>query len=188
MKRVLYIFMVLSAIALVHSCTKAAGTGANDFKSDFEPDIEVCEMTVAATTAPDMPASEAHIILSLNGTTGMVTSSLQADRTIEISLSTGKFNAAGYGDIFYLAAVLGTGDQTVLSDVIAQIGGKWILYIDGTLDIPGFIDCIDGFMGPDSSYQGPGLHMHTDLYSKIGSFVKDESAAIIFTIKEETND
>lgn len=188
MKRILNIFVVISAALSVFSCTKARSAESADFNADFEPDKLTDEVTVVATTASDLSGIDADIILNLDEDKGCVISSLTAEGYLEINLSAATVTAVKHKGIFYLAARLDEDDDQRLSSAIALNGGMWVLYVDGEVDVPGLIDCVEGFMGQNSTYSGPGLHMHTDLYSLIGSFSKDETSCITFTIKGETND
>lgn len=174
--------MALAALLAI-SCGKENGPDPDSFKADYEPNVTVTEVTVAAVPTADISGIEADIILQTDGT---VTSELQDAERFDIELSSSTETVLRHNGICYLAASLEDGDQALLTDAVTQNGGKWVLYIDGTLSAPGFIDCIYGFMGQEPSYQGQGLYMHTDLFSRIGAFSINGSQEITFTIKGAT--
>jgi hypothetical protein len=179
---------MLTAVLSTLSCNKANSPGEYNFNSDFEPDIIFSETRVAATKKQDITDIDADIILRINDSSADVVSTQQESETFEIALTSSTTSGVSICGVHYLAAVLAEGDEVLLQNAISTKGGKWVLYINGTFTSPVLIDCIEGFMGNNSTYQGPRLYMHTDLYSKIGSFAKDDSSTLTFTIKGKRND
>ena len=157
--------------------------------ADFEPDAKVTQTKVTATTGQEVSYIDADVILRLDGDNGSVTAPNPTDMEVfEITLSSSTATAVRYNGINYLAMSLTQTDEDTLLNAISEKGGRWVLYLDGTLSSQIFIDCIEGFMGRYNSYQGPRLYMHTDIYSHISSFAKDSSSTLTFTIKGKKND
>lgn len=183
------IYAMLAVILTVPSCDKSDSRGGQDFMADFEPDGKATQTRVIATTGQEVSDVDADIILCLDQENGSARpANLQDAEVFELDLETTSASVVRVNGINFLAMSLAQTDEGMLLDAISEKGGKWVLFLDGTLSSQIFIDCIEGFMGRDNSYQGPRLYMHTDIYSHISSFAKEGSSTLTFTIKGKKND
>lgn len=183
------IYAMLAVILTAVSCNKSDRLGGQDFMADFEPDAKVTQTRVAVTTGQEVSDIDADVILCLDGENGSARpANLQDAEVYDLVLGTSSASVVRVNDINYIAISLAQTDEGTLLNAISEKGGSWVILIDGTLSSQIFIDCIEGFMGRDNSYQGPRLYMHTDIYSHISSFAKEGSSTLTFTIKGKKND